>query len=320
MGDRLSRLLSLGNVLYVLIGTALTYYVIVFLSLRHENEKERQEENDPYDKEKLKFLSAKFNAKIAVISFLIAAVLNPFFLGSGGSGGSGPDGPEKTDAPTFSPESSNLSSLLVGDIISFGAYAVDENSPKNNWPAIQWIVIETDGDTAQLLSKNGLRYMPYESESEQATIWLDSSIRKWLNEDFYETALGKAPFILLVDLYTDSPSFPKEKRKSTDYVYLLREEDVDKLLSPEDRVCVPTIDAISSFNGRELHMDGDAWYLREEGRTSYNFVATVDRDGTFTDGGSTNNGGGILIRPCITISIRGYLESRDTESTDSTAP
>ena len=306
MGSSLSNLLSLGNVLYVLIGTILIYYAIVFLSLSYENEKEKQQ-NNPNKKEKIKILSAKFNGKTAVVSFLIATILNPFFLGIGAKTNSpGPSGPATTESPSFSPEPTTSVSLHVGDIVSFGSYSVDENTQKENWPAIQWIVIDVDGEMARLLSKNGLRYMPYENESNQATIWLDSSIRRWLNEDFYEVALDKAPFILSETLYTISPSFSKNKYKSIDKVYLLSAEDVEEFLSPEDRICKPTIDATSSFNGREMHLDGDAWYLREEGK-AYNFIASVDRDGTFTSGGSTNNGGGILVRPCITISISGGL-------------
>ena len=302
MGSSLSNLLSLGNVLYVLIGTVLIYYAIVFLSLSYENKKEKQQ-NDPNKKEKAKILSAKFNGKTAVVSFLIATILNPFFLGIGGKTSTpGPGGPATTESPSLSPESTTSIRLHVGDIVSFGSYSVDENTPKEDWPAIQWIVIDIDGDEARLLSKNGLRYMPYEDESNQATIWLDSSIRRWLNEDFYEMALDKAPFILSETLYTISPSFSKNKYKSIDKVYLLSAYEVAELLSPEDRICEPTVDSITSFNGQEMHMDGDAWYLREEGK-AYNYIASVDRDGTFTSGGSTNNGGGILVRPCITISI-----------------
>ena len=60
--------------------------------------------------------------------------------------------------------------------------------------------------------------------------------------------------------------------------------------------------------------------LRVRDGKAYSFIASVDRDGAFTSGGSTNNGGGILVRPCITISISeglNYIVIEKTEATSS---
>ena len=322
MREYLSNNLMWKNLLYIIISAILIYYSIVYLSLKHAAKKEAEEkgkkkkqQDAPVDNQKISILTAKFNGKSAAVAFLIPIIVQTIIIGAGA--GTSTTSQVK-ESPFFSPEPTSSINLHVGDIVYFGSYSVEENSSKETWPKIEWIVIDVDGDKAKLLSKKGLRYMPYE-ESMQATIWRNSSIRKWLNEEFYPDALNSASFILYEETYTFSRSFPKNQYKSNDKVYLLSTYEVEQLLSPEDRICEPTNDSISSFNGQEIHMDGDAWYLREEGK-SYSFVATVDRDGTFTDGGSTNNGGGILVRPCITISISRGIDYIDIKKLEATTP
>lgn len=193
----------------------------------------------------------------------------------------------------------------VGSSLFFGAFSVDEGTMAEDAPAIEWIIIHMGNDSATLLSKYGLIYKPYE-EGPDATVWLDSSIRAWLNGEFYQTAFSESDVIIKTTLYTNSQSFPIERRRSEDYVYLLSSEEFESLLSDDNRICAPTLDALRSFRGRSLTVDGDYWYLRDEGK-SYNYVATVNQHGSLTSGGSVNNGGGILIRPCITISISSFL-------------
>ena len=193
----------------------------------------------------------------------------------------------------------------VGTSLYFGAFSVEEGAMSEDAPAIEWIIIHKENDRATLISKYGLIYKPYE-EGPDATIWLDSSIRAWLNGEFYQTAFSESDVIIKTTLYTNSQSFPIERRRSEDYVYLLSSEEFESLLSDDNRICAPTVDALRSFRGRSLTVDGDYWYLRDEGK-SYNYVATVNQHGSLTSGGSVNNGGGILIRPCITISISSFL-------------
>lgn len=211
-------------------------------------------------------------------------------------------------------DSTNTGALgEIGTSVLFGAFSADDAIPEEEWPVIEWIIIQKDDQTAKLLSKYGLIYMPYESR-ELATIWQDSSICSWLNGEFYEKALDKTPIVIPTSIYTNSPSFPASKRRSMEHVYLLSSEEVASLLSNETSICKPSVDAMASFKGNDIHKDGDWWYLREEGK-AYNFVASVDEVGNLTSGGSLNNGGGILIRPCITISINDFLTVLSTSDT-----
>lgn len=307
--------------LLLIICAAVFYFIFYIIALLDEKKKRKLQKEEPDNKQKSDRLTAKLNGKnqalAFVLSFFFSLLLNNYLPDNIEIPTSNPGDSPTTDIPSDSPATSY--GLNVGDTVTLGSFSVEENSPRENWPAIEWIVIEIDGDKARLLSIKGLIYKPYEEVSDDATIWLDSSIRKWLNGYFYEKALNKAPFVLPTTSYTFSRSYPETKYKSEDYVYLLSKDDVRTLLSDEIRICAPTADSVSSFNGQEIHMDGDTWYLREQGE-AFNFVSTVNRYGELTAKGSTNYGGGVLIRPCITISISGgfnYLVIEKAEATSS---
>ena len=82
--------------------------------------------------------------------------------------------------------------LRVGDVIAFGCYNQD-NHKENGLEEIQWQVLELDevNQKALLISKFGLEARPYHKEQTNVT-WETCSLRKWLNEDFLETAFTKA--------------------------------------------------------------------------------------------------------------------------------
>lgn len=80
----------------------------------------------------------------------------------------------------------SLAELKVGDSYFFGQYEQDGNSG-NGTEQIEWIVLKKDGEDALLISKNILDTKPYNGSGGDIT-WEDSSIRKWLNDDFYNTA------------------------------------------------------------------------------------------------------------------------------------
>ena len=74
----------------------------------------------------------------------------------------------------------------VGNIVLFGTYEQDDNL-ENGAEPIEWIVLERDGENAFLLSKYALDAKPY-NDQERRTTWEECTLRKWLNEDFLNTA------------------------------------------------------------------------------------------------------------------------------------
>jgi hypothetical protein len=72
-----------------------------------------------------------------------------------------------------------------GDIITFGSYPQLANG-KDRTP-IKWQVLKNTGNEMFILSDYLLDCKRYYKEFVDIT-WRDSDLRKWLNEDFYQTA------------------------------------------------------------------------------------------------------------------------------------
>ena len=76
---------------------------------------------------------------------------------------------------------SGAASKLIGEHMKFGTYQGEE---------IEWRVIDADDENGKvlLLSEYGLDAKPYNDEFSFVIKWEDCTLRKWLNEEFYEDA------------------------------------------------------------------------------------------------------------------------------------
>ena len=77
----------------------------------------------------------------------------------------------------------------IDEIVYFGSYEQDHKA-ENGKELLEWIVLEREGDKALLLSRYGLEMLPYNTTDEAVT-WETCSLRKWLNEEFLNTAFSK---------------------------------------------------------------------------------------------------------------------------------
>lgn len=87
--------------------------------------------------------------------------------------------------------------IQAGNVVTFGHYEQDGNED-NGKEEIEWIVLDVQDGKSLLLSKYALDAIPYNRVQEEIT-WENSSIRKWLNNDFlYEafTARERANIIM----------------------------------------------------------------------------------------------------------------------------
>ena len=78
-------------------------------------------------------------------------------------------------------EEEPLVSVEIGSHMNFGSYQGEE---------IDWRVLAVKGGNVLLLSEYGLDVKPYHEEKVDDISWEDCSLRKWLNEDFYEAAFS----------------------------------------------------------------------------------------------------------------------------------
>lgn len=169
---------------------------------------------------------------------------------------------------TFSSKNVNASETKVkkGDIITFGTYEQDNNLSNGSEP-IEWIVLEVKNDKALLLSKFALDNKPYYTWDDlknnvpdssninleyplvSISSWKDCSLRKWLNDDFYNNAFSKSEKKAIVssslknvDTTKSEGTFKFEDTK--DKVFLLSLNDIQNkdygFANEEDLYCGAT--------------------------------------------------------------------------------
>ena len=94
-------------------------------------------------------------------------------------------GYETEERPQIDPDS-----VVPGATVKFGSYGVVckyEEFGIYYDNAIEWIVLENNGDTATLISKYVLDAVPYNDQDCDVT-WETCSLRQWLNNDFLNAA------------------------------------------------------------------------------------------------------------------------------------
>ena len=104
----------------------------------------------------------------------------------------------KTEKPKQEETSSDVEAMVqamktanVNDYVTFGTY--EQDNVKDNGPeAIEWRVLDKKDGKVLLLSNYALEYKAYNEEYSEEVTWETCTLRKWLNEEFYNTAFTSA--------------------------------------------------------------------------------------------------------------------------------
>ena len=191
--------------------------------------------------------------------------------------------------------------VTIGDTITFGKYKDD---------AIVWKVLQRDGNRVLLLSKYGLTSRIFNDDYEQPTTWQDCSLRKWLNNDFYNSCFTseEKKRILITDVSADkNPEFSTSPGKSTkDKVFLLSINEVISLFpaNERERMCIPTSNANINEGVSVVPNESDCmWWLRTPGEHQNEF-ALVFAGGSIVYHGYPTHFTGIAVRPAIWITLK----------------
>ncbi len=117
--------------------------------------------------------------------------------------------------------------LNAGDTVCFGTYE-QNNDTSDGAEVIKWRVLETDGDTATLISCWILDASPYHNKGGDTT-WENCYLRDWLNAYFYETAFSDEEKMHIKDSEVAAEPNPKYDtdcgNDTVDKVYLLSYEE-----------------------------------------------------------------------------------------------
>ncbi|MCR5205918.1 MAG: DUF6273 domain-containing protein [Lachnospiraceae bacterium] len=187
---------------------------------------------------------------------------------------------------------------FVKETITLGRYQLFEqmygNYPRDEADDLEWEILEysEDGKSAFVISKYILVRYQYNDGSGDETRWEKAKVRKWLNNDFINSAFTDSERALIKTTTVKTPDYesiyydePLKGGKDTeDKLFLLSREEVDKYFLPEDRD--PDVDydeiSLTSRIGRYISGKTGEWILRSPGDIE-GYIAAVTSDGEVDD-------------------------------------
>ncbi len=179
--------------------------------------------------------------------------------------------------------------LQVGNSIFFGKYYQKNSNEKD---IIEWIILEKD--KALVLSKYCLDSQPFSTIITDDN-WEKSSLRKWLNVDFYDCAFSE-------ENEKNSVILSVESETLNDKIFLLSEDEVYKYL-PIDSDRVGFVTSYATMKGAQSNNDGSCWWwLRDSARTSLH-TKVVLFDGKISDNGQLVTDDDNAVRPAMWINL-----------------
>ena len=196
-----------------------------------------------------------------------------------------------------------------GNYVTFGTYPQTKSGADQT--PIEWLVLESDGETALLISRYALDAKQYNNKRTDIT-WEKCALRRWLNNDFYNRAFstGEKKAILKSDVSADkNPSYSTNPGNATkDSVFLLSIVEAKKYFaSDKARMCAGTDYAIEqgAYIWRDYTVDGRKacwWWLRSPGINSDDAAFVVD-DGSIYGRGFLVDESREAVRPCVRVRL-----------------
>ena len=199
----------------------------------------------------------------------------------------------------------------VGDTITFGAYEQDNNT-SNGKEAIEWTVLDKDGMSLLLISKQALDCQQYNTSYTDVT-WESCSLRKWMNGTFLNKAFNAEEQAQIQNTTVSADKNPEYNTNpgnaTTDKVFLLSINEVEKYFnSDEARKCAPT--AYAKAQGAytsDIYKTASGaatcwWWLRSPGN-SQTHAASVHNHGSVYYTGYLVNYAHDAVRPALWINL-----------------
>ena len=195
--------------------------------------------------------------------------------------------------------------VAEGDPVSFGSYeqdAVIENGEER----IEWLVLDTDGDSALLISKYVLDAHVYGEETEvqrAPCTWDTSLMRVWLNGEFLESAFGEGErqrLVLSLVPADANPYYDTEQGADTyDFVWLISSKEMNAYFPEKAARIAPATDYLFSMHFA-TYRDNAVYSLRTAGNTVYTHAMTSLEGSIYT---VSSNWLECAVRPMIRVKL-----------------
>ncbi len=218
------------------------------------------------------------------------------------------DAPARAEALVRSDLRLPFRSAEKGGIVTLGTFEQDDHEENGPEP-IEWIVLDRVGGRLLLLSAACLAPMPYNSVSFEPVTWEHSTLRQWLNGEFFSLAFSAREQELIPCVMNENPDHSLVEtdggRYTYDRVFLLCERDTVIYLNDEQEQmslgrAQPTEKCLAQ--GLETDEEGYAcWWLRSPGM--YEYIAQfVDTNGApYINGACTDISTLCGVRPALWV-------------------
>ncbi len=191
-----------------------------------------------------------------------------------------------------------------GYSVVFGSYEQDNNL-SNGKEDIEWLILDKEDNKFLVISKYSLDYLHYNTPCLSAT-WESCTLRKWLNEDFYNAAFSAEEQNQILTAVLKNPGNRNISGcdDTTDRIFILNLDEADNYFSSNKSRCTTTT-AYAAAQGRAARntYGKQRWWLRSPG-TMRSHAADVDQTGDINKIGNSMyyvyNG----VRPAMWITIK----------------
>ena len=198
-----------------------------------------------------------------------------------------------------------------GDIYCFGTYEQDGNAENGKEP-IEWIVLDKKGSSMFLISLYALDCQQYHTSN--VGTWEMSSLREWLNRDFYNEAFSETEQKQIINTtvlnteYTSSEngydsSSGQYENFTQDKVFLLSIEEAKQYFSIDgERSCAGTPFCHTRETLANISAGRSWWWLRTPAPIMHLGIDSVLYSGYISTTGAFRTGYG-EVRPVMWIEI-----------------
>lgn len=202
----------------------------------------------------------------------------------------------------------NFENLKIDEHVKFGKYWQGESESEGKTP-IEWIVASNCAKEVLLISLFCIDRKKFDENN--TPNWKDSTIRKWLNGDFFNEAFNddEKEFIVESEILNNNLLVEDVKEKTLDKVFLLSVEEIIKYFNTnESRMAAATKYAITHNAYRDSNYktkEGNPtcyWWTRSIGNHfSHSHVAGINYFGYIGASGNLPNANNFAIRPALWI-------------------
>ena len=181
----------------------------------------------------------------------------------------------------------------VGERFDFGRWP---QGPNGEVEPITWRVLRREKEFLLVTSEKGLECKPFH-ESYCPVTWIDCSLRRWLDDDFYNFAFEENERSLILPARVDNNYCPATE----DRIFLLSVDEAEKLFAgDDDRRALAADFAVAK--GVNTHDGFCSWWLRSRGSCEVN-AADVDVAGLICSGGGNVTYRFSAVRPALRLTL-----------------